>query len=161
MDTLKCSKCGESKTPDNFYKRSDRPRGRQSKCKTCVGNSTMQVREWRTRNPEAAAANRQRSRVKVYDLTIDEYNALLDKQDSACAICRKTEPGGKGRWHIDHNHETGKVRGLLCAMCNVGLGNFYDDIALLSGAIKYLEETDDSLAGEYLQSRGSSSEGGG
>lgn len=104
----------------------------------------MQVREWRTKNPEAAAANRQRSRVKVYDLTVEEYNSLLETQDHACAICRSIEPGGKGRWHIDHNHKTGKVRGLLCAMCNVGLGNFYDDVALLRGAITYLEETDGS-----------------
>lgn len=144
MGNLLCSKCGETKSPEEFYKRSDRPRGRQSKCKTCVGNSTMQVREWRTKNPEAAAANRQRSRVKVYDLSIEEYDALLEKQSHACAICRKTAPGGKGRWHIDHNHATGKVRGLLCAMCNVGLGNFYDDIALLKGAIDYLEVTDGS-----------------
>lgn len=104
----------------------------------------MQVREWRTKNPEAAAANRQRSRVKVYDLSIEEYNALLEKQGHACAICRKTASGGKGRWHIDHNHATGRVRGLLCAMCNVGLGNFYDDITLLRGAIDYLEVTDGS-----------------
>lgn len=147
MDTLTCSKCGEAKAPEEFYKRSDRPRGRQSKCKSCVGNSTMQVREWRTKNPELAAANRQRSRVKIYDMSVEEYDALLDSQGHACAICRKTEPGGKGRWHIDHNHETGRVRGLLCAMCNVGLGNFYDDIALLGGAIKYLEVTDGSNSG--------------
>lgn len=142
MTTLKCSKCGDPKAPEQFFVRSDRPRGRSSKCKACTGNSTIQVREWRTKNPEAAAANRQRSRVKVYDMSIEEYNALLYKQGHACAICRKTEPGGKGRWHIDHSHQTGKVRGLLCAMCNVGLGNFYDDAALLGGAIKYLEVND-------------------
>ena len=144
MDNYTCSKCKQIKPKADFYKRADRPSGVQSRCKSCIGNSTIQVREWRTKNPEAAAANRQRSRVKVYDLTIEEYNALLEKQDHKCAICRADKPGGKGRWHVDHNHKTRKVRGLLCAMCNVGLGNFYDDTSLLGQAIKYLEETDGS-----------------
>ena len=142
MTTLKCAGCGQHKTTDNFYKRSARPRGFTSRCKSCVGNSSKQVREWRQKNPGKNRALRERERVTVYKLPIEEYHAMLEEQGHKCAICGTDTPGGKGSWHIDHNHETGKVRGLLCAMCNVGLGNFYDRVDLLEGAIAYLKEKD-------------------
>jgi hypothetical protein len=142
METLLCSKCGEHKSPEEFYKRSDRPRGRQSKCKSCVGNSSKQVREWRAKNPEANAALRQRERVKLYDLSQEDYDALLEEQGNRCAICRDDTPGGKGRWHIDHSHASGKVRGLLCSRCNLGLGYFRDATENLKRAIEYLEVKD-------------------
>lgn len=142
MTTLKCSKCGEFKTTDNFTKRSNRPRGFVSRCKQCVGTSTKQVRQWREKNPEKAKRLRERERVTVYKLPHEDYLTMLEEQGHRCAICGTDTPGGKGSWHIDHNHETGKVRGLLCAMCNVGLGNFYDNIERLRAAIRYLEVKD-------------------
>lgn len=142
MEFLECSGCGESKSPDSFYKRSNRPRGRGSKCKTCIENSTIQVREWREANPSKDAANRKRERVKVYDLTIEEYDSMAERQNDRCAICLTDKPGGQGRWHIDHSHETGKVRGLLCTRCNSGLGYFRDNRANLERANAYLEVND-------------------
>lgn len=74
-----------------------------------------------------------------YGITIERYRELLEEQGGCCAICRATEVGSNvKRWHLDHCHATGKVRGLLCHRCNMGLGYFRDDPALLAEAIKYL-----------------------
>jgi len=79
---------------------------------------------------------------KNYSLTLAEYDALLQKQGGCCAICEKDETmkikGKVIRLSVDHCHETGKVRGLLCTRCNTGLGNFSDDIDRLKQAIDYL-----------------------
>lgn len=50
------------------------------------------------------------------------YNQRLEEQGGRCAICKRDEPGGKGRWHMDHNKKTGTIRGLLCCDCNLKLG---------------------------------------
>lgn len=74
-----------------------------------------------------------------YGLTPASYEELLKSQDHACAICRSTDPRHwSGRFQIDHDHDTGKVRGLLCASCNGGLGLFRDDPKRLAVAITYL-----------------------
>ena len=65
-----------------------------------------------------------------------EYKALLDKQGGVCAICRERP---KGKLAVDHAHSTGKVRGLLCNFCNVGLGLFRDDERRLLAAVEYLK----------------------
>lgn len=142
MDLLECSTCREMKPPSSFYVRSDRPRGRKASCKACSAPSTKQVRQWRESNPEKAALGRKRERVQIYKLSVEEYDEMLERQDGVCAICLTDEPGGQGAWHIDHNHETGKVRGLLCTRCNLGLGYFRDNQASLKRAMAYLEVND-------------------
>ncbi len=67
-----------------------------------------------------------------YNLTLEEYNKLITNR---CQICNSKE-----RPHVDHDHATGKVRGILCSTCNTGLGLFHEDIELLKNAIKYLSE---------------------
>ena len=71
-----------------------------------------------------------------YGLTMEAYTAMLDEQGGACAICGSA-PDGRPL-HVDHDHATGAVRGLLCGLCNAGLGNYRDDPALLAKAIAYL-----------------------
>lgn len=64
---------------------------------------------------------------------------MLARQDGRCAICRTTFPGGRwGHFHVDHEHETGAVRGLLCTVCNIGLGYFDDSADRLAQAAAYL-----------------------
>ena len=73
-----------------------------------------------------------------YGITPEQRAALLEAQDDRCAICQTAEPGARG-WHIDHCHDTYKIRGLLCVKCNAGLGMFNDDSALIEQASRYLE----------------------
>jgi hypothetical protein len=79
---------------------------------------------------------------KVTNLSTYEYAKLLVEQNNACAICGVSATEFKRELSVDHNHETKKIRGLLCHHCNIGLGNFRDSTTLLSVAIEYLERTD-------------------
>jgi hypothetical protein len=75
----------------------------------------------------------------LYGLSEEDYYLMLDDQDNKCAICKTDRWAGKFDVpNVDHNHDTGKVRGLLCADCNFGLGNFKDSIERLQSAIEYL-----------------------
>jgi hypothetical protein len=75
-----------------------------------------------------------------YGITVEEYNAILKRQNGRCRIC-KCKP--KGHLHVDHNHKTGKVRGLLCRSCNIGLGHLRDNPHLARIAAAYIEDDGD------------------
>jgi Recombination endonuclease VII len=76
---------------------------------------------------------------KKYNITPEIYHQLEEQQDHRCAICKSDYIGkNKERWNIDHNHNTGEVRGLLCDKCNLGIGYLNDDVDILKSAIKYL-----------------------
>lgn len=95
-------------------------------------------KKWIKENPERALAIARRSRLRrVYGITPEEYDALAAKQKNACAICKQECVTGY-RLAVDHDHETGRVRGLLCMHCNSGIGNLNDSIPLLQAAIRYL-----------------------
>jgi len=120
------------------------------------------VQAWRHKNPDKYKAQIERSSeqkrrsgyyeknkrthinrqlVKQYGITIEEYEAMLESQNGKCAICEtETCPTGK-RFAVDHCHDTGKVRGLLCKNCNIGLGMFKDDVKMVKNAFKYLRST--------------------
>lgn len=72
-----------------------------------------------------------------YGISLEMVEHFLTKQDNVCAICRDTL--GQDM-HVDHNHDTGKVRGLLCRGCNTGIGMLKEDVVLLQQAINYLKE---------------------
>jgi predicted nucleic acid-binding Zn ribbon protein len=92
-----------------------------------------QSARWRVKSPGYM-------RQYLYGITAEEYDALLAAQEGRCAICGSPDWPGKGnRPHIDHDHETGRIRGLLCNNCNTGLGQFKDDPQRLRAAIRYLE----------------------
>lgn len=79
-----------------------------------------------------------RNLLRDFGITLNDYNNLLNKQNGKCAICNG-EPNSKNKTlGVDHCHNTGRVRGLLCDKCNRGLGLFLDNIDLLGKAIKYL-----------------------
>jgi hypothetical protein len=74
-----------------------------------------------------------------YDITIDHYYDMLDKQGGLCAICKTIYPGyGKQFFCVDHCHETGDIRGLLCNDCNIALGRFKDNVETIAAALEYL-----------------------
>ena len=74
-----------------------------------------------------------------YNVTQEQYNQIFDKQNGCCAICKKHQSEFKKALDIDHNHTTGKIRGLLCMKCNRGLGYFDDNTNKLDNASSYLK----------------------
>lgn len=74
-----------------------------------------------------------------YGLSLDEYNQLFIKQEGCCAICGTHQTTLKRRLAVDHCHDVGAVRGLLCTNCNIGLGMFKNDIKILHKAIQFLK----------------------
>jgi Fe-S oxidoreductase len=72
-----------------------------------------------------------------YGLSVEDFQGYLDKQNNRCPICGMCLD--ECIRHVDHCHKTGEVRGILCFKCNIGLGNFYDSVPNLLGAIKYLQ----------------------
>lgn len=76
-------------------------------------------------------------RLRGFGITEAEYEQMFKSQGGCCAICRTDTPTGKG-WCIDHCHDTGVVRGILCSSCNTGLGYFKDSEPIMLAAIEYL-----------------------
>lgn len=93
-------------------------------------------KKWREDNKEKFAVMKKRSILKnTYGITLEEYDAILKTQKGGCAICKV-----KAKiLCVDHCHKTGKVRGLLCQLCNRSIGMMKDDISILESAIVYLK----------------------
>jgi hypothetical protein len=104
------------KSDVDFSKHPTKKNGLQSYCKSCTADA---------------------SRKAQYGIDANAYYALLDAQGGVCAICGKVN-ANNWKLSVDHDHQSGKIRGLLCHLCNIGLGGFGDDIESLSMAIAYL-----------------------
>jgi hypothetical protein len=148
-DLRHCTKCATTKSISDFYTITDRrvtpPRIRFSaRCKPCHIEIANAARERRSGAERERHLRKQRSRAlqRIYGITLDEYDTLLERQSGRCAICGTTEPG-RGQhprsFSVDHNHRTGRVRGLLCHLCNTGIGALDDDPVRLRLAANYLE----------------------
>lgn len=87
-------------------------------------------------NPDKA---RNRQLKHSYNITLEQYNEMLVAQNNVCMICKNSETENKN-FAVDHNHNTGKVRGLLCSACNKSLGGFKDNVNILQNAIEYLKK---------------------
>lgn len=98
-------------------------------------NGKEAERRYQKKNWAKNAPLREKQLLWRYGLTPESFNELLEKQNNLCAICFKPS---KQRLHIDHSHETGLVRGLLCGNCNRAIGLFKDDCEVMRNAIKYL-----------------------
>ncbi len=154
-----CPKCGNTKSLDDFYKDKRRPNGVRSWCKDCDLEANRQQRKqsdyrekkrkrWqryyarpgvRAHICEKSKASRKKHHLKSkYGLTIADVVEMQKQQGNKCAICgcKFNKPH-----HIDHDHNTGAVRGLLCGECNLGLGKFRDSLFILKAAIQYLEKS--------------------
>jgi len=138
-DSSLCDPCGKKKAE---YSKKRRLRlAAEGKCRVCgaaSGGACVCT---------VCAVKRRASRMMIkYGITLAEFDVMLAAQRGCCAICEGTDVGrgssgrGKGVFHVDHDHATGKVRGLLCTNCNKGLGFFLDDSRNLSRAIEYLRQ---------------------
>lgn len=118
-----CPKCGESKPLGDFPRRGKHRDQtlRYGYCKPChaIYQRTLKLR-------------------RVFNLTPEDYDAILAHQGGVCALCGK--PPGRIRLAVDHDHATGLIRGLVCPSCNRGLAYWHDDAVRLSVALKYLSD---------------------
>ena len=138
MDRKTCSDCKLSKPLDDFHKAKDRAFQRAARCKDC---QAIYSATWYQENKERLKPNmRKNSYARYYKITIEKYEVLLAEQNNGCAICTAPTGSNGKRLSVDHNHQTGEVRGLLCDDCNIGLGKFKDNSSLLANAINYLKD---------------------
>ena len=162
MSNLKvCCTCKNLKPLDSFSKLKKSTDGYQNRCRSCASIKNKIWRQqnidkvklnngkWAKNNPERAYEGRKRWREqnldrskkvnknswlkRAYGITLDKYNEMLEFQQNKCKICNENK-----KLVVDHCHKTGKVRGLICDKCNVGLGRFNDDLNLILKAAEYL-----------------------
>ncbi|NUO57247.1 MAG: hypothetical protein HOV78_11315 [Hamadaea sp.] len=113
---------------EQFPTRRDRDNQPRSHCTLCGTEAA--------RRPEARAKAREARYRRKYGIGVADFEALLADQAGRCAICSRTLT--PENWHVDHDHEDGRVRGVLCDLCNKGLGQFKDNVGNLVSAIEYL-----------------------
>lgn len=98
------------------------------------------TREWNARNPDKVKARNWKQKLRRYGLTQEQYDALMDRQGGMCAICScGFSDSVRRRINVDHCHRSGRVRGLLCNSCNLGLGLFAELATVLGRAAEYLQ----------------------
>lgn len=144
METKACRDCHEVKSLGDFYYHAQTRDRLWATCKMCVNGRQAIYRK----TPRGLIANRRRSatyqRRTRYGLTTDAYQSMLAGQLGLCASCEqpetsRTKTGDSVKsLSVDHDHETGKVRGLLCDRCNNLLGRAQDDPVILEAAARYL-----------------------
>lgn len=154
-DTQICRRCEIPKAIDQFWKSSYKSSGLLQYCKTCANLNRKETRH-RQKSGDIKHTfkfnsldkntveykNHQRNRkLKVtYGITLDDYNKMFSIQSGCCDICKTHQSQLKRPLDVDHNHDTGEVRGLLCSNCNTGIGLLKDSSEILTLAIKYLEK---------------------
>lgn len=136
-DPKLCTKCKKSKPRSEFYPHSVSLRGVSSWCKECTCKTTLEKQK--ADPSKSVIASRKYKLKRDYGLTPEKYEQMLQAQGHRCAMCGTDKPGGRGRFAVDHCHFTRKVRGLLCNLCNLGLGAFQDDTDLMQKAIEYVK----------------------
>ena len=167
----RCKVCGEHKRLDDFYTSSLGRDGVRPECKLCnlaarkakyAANPEpyiARVKKWQQENserlnayrreyrrrPERKRSDRDAHLRRKYGIGIDDYDRMFVEQEGRCAICGEPGPD-QGSLHVDHDHASGQVRGLLCVSCNNALGAFREDYDILRAAADYLDR-DDELAG--------------
>lgn len=144
--TKTCSGCHAEKPLTEFHKHVQAGDGLKSWCKVCC---LADLKRWRSAHPKQYKAlstkSRTDSRVAVlrakYGMTLEDFAAMVAAQGSRCAICASDDPGGRwGTWCIDHDHQSGRVRALLCVACNSGIGHLRDDPVRCDAAAAYLRK---------------------
>lgn len=131
--------CGEMKEEDEYPLDPNRKSGRHSYCKECRKRDARRRAVERRENGKLAEENLRRSAKKV-GTDVGTVLRMNEEQGGRCLICGGLPTGNHGRLVLDHCHETGRFRGLLCGHCNTALGMFEDDTERLQKAIAYLKE---------------------
>lgn len=141
-----CSVCNKEKDESEFYPK-------QGRCKKCnlahkrqqrlddpslAKKQNDRMREYRRKHPKKVRRTATLSMLKLkYNITPEDYEVMLDQQGGVCFVCKRDNKGRN--LHVDHCHDTGMIRGLLCHHCNVALGHMQDDPILIRKLADYLE----------------------
>ena len=159
VDGRECAKCNEFKSWEHYSKNCQQKSGHTSQCKQCSSNRTDWIKYnadqaiERRKNPAVFRTRHLKSKLRSMGVTLEYFNDYVDTHNNQCEICginlpskqsgeiREITGGPKGtKQCIDHNHITGKFRGILCGHCNLMLGHAKDNIDTLQKAIKYLQQ---------------------
>lgn len=151
-----CQECLVNKSVEDFYVNGDYEDGRNPKCKPCMSryhkarydDPTTHAKikrnqvKWRALNPHADANKTLRRR---YNITLEDYERINEAQGGVCALCggrekvrRRKKAEGDERFAVDHCHDTGLIRGLLCFKCNTAIGSLGDTDQIIRRVIDYL-----------------------
>ena len=137
--TKTCTVCKQTLGYEHFHNSKVTKDGKGYRCRKCDTEARTQYRLNNLVRYKTISRNKQ---LKFkYGLSIEEYNVLLENQNHSCAICKcnVTSKRVKGSFAVDHNHTTGKIRGLLCNQCNRAIGMLNDSPELLQTALTYLQ----------------------
>ncbi len=137
-NTKICNICREVKELDEFYKHPNGRYGRQARCISCSkAYSKKNLKRFRGKNTKRKQKERWH---KDFGMTEFDYLEMFRKQNGKCAICGVSHLELKKILSVDHCHETGKVRGLLCTDCNFGIGHLKDNPKIVELAAEYLRK---------------------
>jgi hypothetical protein len=133
MNSKTCSSCGIEKDKSEFYRKGSSADGYNNICKACIKERHA---DYYKKNEEKIRAYRRNyGRIFRYGISEADVVQMIESQGGKCAIC---EGRIESNAHVDHDHETGKVRAVLCKNCNIALGLLGDDIGNIVRAADYL-----------------------
>lgn len=145
-----CTKCLVAQDIEQFAPHKNYKGGRTTWCRLCLNNQASdwskekapRRRENDNKRNKRKPEQKQNSKFKArYGITLDQFNKISAEQNDECLICKKHKLQNKnGKLFVDHDHKTGKIRGLLCDRCNKSLGLMEDNVEFLRKAIGYLTE---------------------
>jgi hypothetical protein len=137
-----CILCNINKPLSEFHKNRNKD-GRFNVCKKCAYIRNNHIRKDPTHKERFKAYRRSNALVNRYGITLEQYFSISNKQNGKCLICNTIpDPNAEHKQrslNVDHCHKTGKIRGLLCHLCNRGIGLFKERIDLIEKALHYLK----------------------
>jgi hypothetical protein len=137
VETKICFKCRQVKSLNDFHKNKVKKGGFSGRCKDCCKEHYHNT-GYMHRQKELVLKRR-------YHLTLDMYEDMVLSQGDSCAICKD----GTSKLNVDHNHTTGKVRGLLCHSCNLAIGLLKDDVQITLNAAEYIKNDGTYLSKQF------------
>jgi len=132
---MRCGRCGERKLLEEFHRR--RTATSVTRVRICAACRNSQTAQWKARHRNKWWYCHTAYKCKRYGITVEQFIAMLETQDYCCAICGR--PLKRKGAAIDHDHDTGQVRGIVHSYCNLVIGNAGEDVTVLNGAIRYLK----------------------
>ncbi|MCK5607318.1 hypothetical protein KAR91_35875 [Candidatus Pacearchaeota archaeon] len=128
-----CNICNEKKLLSDFGRHPKARDGHINRCKECQCKVDKKYRQ----TEKGKIATLRHNLKHEYGMTVEQYNQMFADQNGVCFLCGKPELDR--RLSVDHNHETGKIRSLLCRRCNMCVGIFENDIDLVKQILKYIK----------------------